>query len=211
MDRVRVWERTNERSQLAIRKTYLPQEGSYMVNKELIGPSQVCLDFAYGQPQNVDASPYPEKVLMAFYRNFTTEDAYSFLTQDAQAKLRNPPSGSEWAKIAPWPRLSITDACVKELIYNPATETQVQAEMVAQAEQTRDALATAEAIATRCACPQAECTCLPTPTAETKSAPVWVTARVEYQLENQKEQLWLQWGLVKVKNSWRIDQVVVSQ
>jgi hypothetical protein len=180
-----------------------------MVDKEPVGPSQVCLDFAYGQPQSVDTSPYPEKVLMAFYQNFTTENAYQYLTQAAQNKLRN--QAGEWAKIAPWPRISVTSVCIKELNYDPAAEAQVQAEMIVQAEQTRDAMATADANATRCACPEPDCTCPPTPTSEATSPPVWVTARVEYGLESERQQLRLQWGLVKVKNSWRIDQVAVIQ
>jgi hypothetical protein len=205
-NRVRVWERTAERSQLAVRKTYSPKQGSYMSGKQLIEPDQVCLDFAYGQPKEVDKSPYPEKVLMAFYHNFTGEEALNFLTESAKEKLST--ELNEWGDIAPWPRTSVTSLCVKELNYDPGAEVQAQITMVAQAEATHVAQATAEAVATLTACPSPECTCPPTPAETQVSPPVWVTTRVEYRLANESRTMRLTWGLVKVNGVWRIDQVI---
>ncbi len=207
-DRVTVWKPAEDRSQLAIRRVYLPVQGSYMQEQTLIEPGEVCLDFAYGQPQNVDKSPYPEKVLMAFYHNFITDQAYQYLTKDAQKAMRN--RAGNWANIAPWPRATVTGICVKELNYNPDAETVVEAERQMQALAAVSVQATTDALATRQACPQPDTTCAPTNTPEIVSEPVLVIARVEYHLENQKQEMRLGWKLVKINNSmWRIDQVSV--
>ena len=205
-NQVVVWERTEERSQLSKRKTYLPQNGNYMQDKELIPPQEICLDFAYGLPKEVEKSPYPEKVLMAFYSNFTSEKAYQFLTAQAKQQMRN--QEGNWKNIAPWPRTPAIKVCIKELIYQPETEPQVQATMVAEAQEKQIAQVTVQAQATQCTCPEPECTCPPTPTPVPTSPPVWVTVRVEYTLEDQTEQMQLRWGLVKVKDVWQIDRVI---
>ncbi|MBN1937322.1 MAG: hypothetical protein JW934_21875 [Anaerolineae bacterium] len=209
-ERVTVWERTNERSQLAIRKIYRPQEGSYMQGDASIAPTQVCLDFAYGQPQDIARSPYPEKILMAFFANLTNEQTvYQFLTKEAADNLRA--QKDAWGRITPWPRASLTDICVKELRYAPSQEATVQQQMVILAEKTRDAqkvLATAPATCPNC--PEPECTCPPTPTPEPISGPVWVASTVEYTLIDQTRTMYIQWGLVKVNDVWRINQVVVE-
>ncbi|MBN1579208.1 MAG: hypothetical protein JXA89_00790 [Anaerolineae bacterium] len=206
---VTVWEPKNDRSQLAIRKIYYPQAGSYMVGDDLKDPSQQCLDFAYGQPQNVDTSPYPDKVLMAFYRNFTTEEAFSFLTEEAQKSLRNPLPDSQWAQIAPWPRTAVTGICVKSLNYNPSEEEKAKADLILKHEQAIQAQATANTGATTCECPEPACTCPSTATIEIASEPVPVTAEVEYELQGQKERRKLLWRFVKIKNVWRIAEVAV--
>jgi hypothetical protein len=206
LNKATVWEHTQERSQLAIRKTYLPRQGSYVDGTELAPPVETCLDFAYGQPQEVGSSPYPEKVLMAFYWNFGTEQAYDLMTKEAAQELRT--GANEWAYIAPWPFTSVTSACVKELNYNPGAEAQAQKAMIAQVQATHIARATFEAASTMTACPEPECTCPPTPNGPQASPPVWVTTRVEYRLHEQTSQMWAAWGLVQVDGVWRIDQVV---
>jgi hypothetical protein len=211
VNQVTVWERTEERSQLAVRKTYRPLQGSYINpgDKQLIAPVETCLDFSYGQPKDVDKSPYPEKVLMAFYSHFTTDQAYTFLTPGAQEGLRK--QAGDWGRIAPWPRTAVTGICVKELNYTPDTEPEVQATMVAQAQEQHIAQATAVAQAAECPCPEPQCTCPPTPTEVPTSPPVWVTARVEYTLQTQRQQRQLRWGLVKINGIWRIDRVIPLQ
>lgn len=209
-ERVTVWERTDERSQLAVRKVYRPQEGSYMRGEELVAPIQTCLDFAYGQPKDILKTPYPEKILMAFFANLTNDQAvYQFLTQTAADDLRI--QRDAWGKITPWPRLSLTGICVKELRYAPDQEAAVQQQMVIVAEKTRDAQKVLEVTPAPCSnCPQPECTCPPTPTLEPISDPVWVTSAVEYTLIDQTKTMYIQWGLVKVNDVWRINQVVVE-
>ncbi len=209
-ERVTVWGRTDERSQLAVRSIYRPQEGSYMQGDDLIAPVQTCLDFAYGQPKDILRSPYPEKILMAFLSNLKNEQAvYQFLTKQAADDLRA--QKGTWGKITPWPRAALTDICVKELRYAPSQEAAVQQQMVILAEQTRDAQKVVAVTPETCLpCPQPECTCPPTPTPEPISAPVWVTSVVEYTLIDQTKTLYIQWGLVKVNDVWRINQVVVE-
>lgn len=204
-NRVTTWERTQERSQLAIRRVYQSQQGGYLSNDQLVAPIQSCLDFAYDQPKDVNQSPYPEKILMAFYQNFTSDAAFSFMTDEAKANLRS--GYGFWKNVAPWPRTAVTGVCVKELNYNPDEATQAEAAMLIQAQQEQIAQATAAAAGV-CNCPQPQCTCAPTPTQPIVSPPVWVVARVEYSLQNQTQEIKLQWGLVKINGVWRISQVV---
>ena len=208
-NKVTLWERTADRSQLAIRKVYRPQQGSYMANKQLIAPAEICLDFAFGEPSDVANSPYPEKVLMAFFHNFTADKAFDFLTKQAQQKLRT--GYNEWGDIAPWPRISLTGVCVKALDYSPDSEIQVQATMVAQAEATHEARATAETMATLTACPSPQCTYPLTPVKPQASPPVLIRTEVEFSLHDQTERAQLTWGLVKTNGVWRIDVVIPSR
>ncbi len=210
VERVTVWERSDERSQLALRKTYKPQDGSYLQGNELIAPVQTCIDFAFGQPQDVARSPYPEKILMAFFTNLKNDQIISqFMTQAAMNGLRG--QQGDWGKITPWPRTSLTDICVKELRYAPDQEIAVQQQMVAQAEKTREAQKILAATPDYCPnCPQPECTCPPTPTVEPMSEPVVVKSLVEYTLIDQVKTVYAEWQLVKVNNVWRINHVIVE-
>lgn len=209
-DRVTVWERVDARSQLALRQTYLPQNGSYLEGNDLRAPAQTCIDFAFGQPQDVARSPYPEKILMAFLTNLKNDQVISqFMTQAAMNALRN--RQGDWAKITPWPRASLTDICVKELRYAPDQEIAVQQQMVIQAEKTREAQRILAATPDVCRnCPQPECTCPPTPTVEPMTEPVVVKSRVEYTLIDQVQTVYAEFQLVKVNNIWRINHVIVE-
>ena len=60
-----------ERSQLAIREEYEPDAtGSYMGpdGKGLAPPAQASIDFTFSRPQDITASYYPEKAVLALYR-----------------------------------------------------------------------------------------------------------------------------------------------
>ncbi len=67
--KVIVKERTEERSQLSVKKVYDVREGSYFQpgGKELRPPVETSIEFTFGVPENVAQSPYPEKVVLAFY------------------------------------------------------------------------------------------------------------------------------------------------
>jgi hypothetical protein len=116
VDRVEVWDRVNDRSQFAKITTYQPLPGSptgYLNDVyQRIDPISVCLDFAFGMPENVAQSPYPEKVVMAFQKSFagSREYALSFLTAEAKQVLGSMDPG--------W----LHSPCVTQVSYGPHSE-----------------------------------------------------------------------------------------
>jgi hypothetical protein len=80
-----------ERSQLAVRRTYVAQGGTFLRVRspeelEPFDPVESTLDFIGGIPANVAESPYPEKIVLAYYRAFGNRDlAYGLLSSRAQS------------------------------------------------------------------------------------------------------------------------------
>jgi len=80
-----------ERSQITIRRDYRPQEGSYfhLNTQVLLDPVEYTLAFGPGQPDNIPQVYYPEKAVLAFYRNLGQDEtklgeAESYLCPDAR-------------------------------------------------------------------------------------------------------------------------------
>jgi len=67
--RVIVKERTQERSQLSIKNVYDVRGGNYFRpgGRHLWPPVETGVEFTFGVPEDVAQSPYPEKVVLAFY------------------------------------------------------------------------------------------------------------------------------------------------
>jgi len=73
-DTVIVEELQVTRAQLAIRQTYHPAGGQtyYLDNQgTLVPPAEQEIVFSHGEPEDVTLSPYPEKVVLAFYNHYT--------------------------------------------------------------------------------------------------------------------------------------------
>jgi hypothetical protein len=130
-DKVTVQSRTNDRSQFAQIKIYKPTSGpgGYLdENDQLVSPVSSCLDFAYGMPDNLLQSPYPEKIVMAFHKQYTDAArnyGEAFLTQDAQEQRK---------KSADWDIFGrdTSGACVTQISYNPESETQSEIQVFDQ-------------------------------------------------------------------------------
>jgi hypothetical protein len=81
-----------ERSQLAVRRTYVAQGGTFLRVRspeklEPFDPIESTLDFLGGIPANVAESPYPEKIVLAYYRAFGNRDlAYGLLSSRGQSQ-----------------------------------------------------------------------------------------------------------------------------
>ncbi len=125
-DQVATQERSEERSQLAIRRIYQPHNGSYLdQNDQLRPPLESSVEFAFGKPKDVLNSPYPEKIVLAFYKDINTDIALEYLSEAARQRLER----GELDLGSPWPRKSIDRALVRTLRYLPpspgSSETQV--------------------------------------------------------------------------------------
>jgi hypothetical protein len=125
-DMIVVQERTDERSQLAVRRIYKPQNGSYLdEHDQLRPPVESSVEFAFGKPKDVINSPYPEKIILAFYKDINTDAALDYLSQAGRERLLR----GELDLGSPWARSRIDKALVRELRYDPpspgSTETTV--------------------------------------------------------------------------------------
>jgi hypothetical protein len=121
-DRVIAADQHNDRSQLATFRHYSAkssQNGYLNINYELAEPDRVCIDFAYDTPPDVQESPYPEKIVMAFHKTFNQEPQFGkdYLTEDA--KNDSSPGDESWGVFSARTR----DQCVKRVSYIPAEET----------------------------------------------------------------------------------------
>lgn len=115
-DLVVVQERTDERSQLAVRRVYRPQNGSYLdEHDQLRPPVESSVEFAFGKPKDVTNSPYPEKIVLAFYKDINTDAVLDYLSQAGRERLVR----GKLDTGSPWPRSRIDKALVRELRYVP--------------------------------------------------------------------------------------------
>jgi hypothetical protein len=115
-DQVIVRERTDERSQLAVRHLYQPQNGSYLGEHNQLRPAvESSVEFAFGKPRDVANSPYPEKIVLAFYKDINTDVALDYLSKAGRERLTR----GELDLGAPWARSRIDKALVRELRYVP--------------------------------------------------------------------------------------------
>lgn len=128
-DRVEVWDRVNDRSQLAKISTYQPESGSstgYLNDVyQLIDPTSVCLDFAFGMPENVEQSPYPEKVVMAFQKSFAVNREYALNLLTSKAKEVLTSMDPAW----------LHDPCATEVSYGPHSELESEVQSFAVGEE----------------------------------------------------------------------------
>jgi len=120
-----------ERSQLVARRFYLPSANGYFVpdTTTLLPPTGSKVDFPEGIPEDILDTPYPEKIVLAFYETLGKLDAdpaiIEYLTSQA-ADLFN--RGQLWYG-SPFALDQLKFAVVKELRYY-ATEDASQAAVV---------------------------------------------------------------------------------
>jgi hypothetical protein len=134
VDQIAVWDRLGDRSQLARISTYVPTggPGGYLYeDNRLVAPVSSCVDFGFGMPADLLRSPYPEKLVMAFHKQFTSEPGFGsqLLTQEAQQRRDTEPRWSLFSSTGPG---KAQGACVKELRYSPSTETQAEIQLFEQ-------------------------------------------------------------------------------
>jgi hypothetical protein len=132
MDRVVVKKLVGDRSQLARFYEYQPDDrGSYLPDGvSLKAAGRSWIGFAFGQTGNVLDSPYPEKIVLAFYNSLggATENLKPFLSQEGQKLLPGLPGyGCAWSPG------QVKQAIVHEITYFPGVESQVKEEEAQQA------------------------------------------------------------------------------
>lgn len=129
-DEVVVKRLVGDRSQLARYFNYRPDErGSYLnVDGQ---PRSVWIDFAFGQSGQVLDSPYPEKIVLAFYKALgnPTADLKSFFSTDGELLLNAGLPGYGCT----WPPDQVGGVTILEISYFPEMESQVVDQEVQQA------------------------------------------------------------------------------
>ena len=85
MDQVTVLQRLPHRAQLAFQQVYQPRDDQtyYQLSSQgiLVLPKYEWT-FYYAEPADVTVSPYPEKVVLAFYNHYTDGKASAYVTKD---------------------------------------------------------------------------------------------------------------------------------
>jgi hypothetical protein len=187
-DQVKVWDRAGDRSQLARVSTYqlkadpatgaVPSDAYLDVNDQLEPPQSTCLEFAFGLPEDVGNSPYPEKIVMAYHNKLRSEaDSHgaAFLTENA----RNDP---EWVIFQGRIGVSLGAPCVTRVVYDPPAETTSTTKSFQDAPAQQGAGQDPAQIRAR------------------------VTTLARYgSLNPSEEGTFVVWDMVQVDNAWRID------
>jgi tetratricopeptide (TPR) repeat protein len=98
-DKIIVHQRLPHRAQLAFREVYQPRDDeSYYLSKDsgvLMMPVQYELTFYGAEPEDVTRSPYPEKVVLAFYNHYADERRVSeYFTWEGWAEVDRCVSGA---------------------------------------------------------------------------------------------------------------------
>nr|MBC7245386.1 hypothetical protein [Chloroflexota bacterium] len=117
-----------ERSQLVTRREYKPgtlpeADGYFLANTTtLVAPFESRVDFPEGIPATILDTPYPEKIVLAFYQTLGKSDA-----QPALADYLSPQAATELTQLklrygSPLPPDQIQRAIVQELSYYPTQE-----------------------------------------------------------------------------------------
>jgi len=133
VDQVIVKELVGDRSQLARYHEYKPDErGSYLISDaRLKSVERSWIDFSFGQTGNVLDSPYPEKIVLAFYKELgePTANLESFLSEEGRKLLDDdlPGYGCD-----PWPPEQVEKTTVHEIKYFPGVESQAKEEEAQQ-------------------------------------------------------------------------------
>jgi len=98
LNSVTVDQRLPHRAQLALRQTYRPSDGeTYYEPLEqgiLVMPEKYELVFYQAEPKDVKRSPYPEKVVLAFYNHYTDDQqAAEYFTEKGWEQLEQCAAG----------------------------------------------------------------------------------------------------------------------
>jgi hypothetical protein len=125
-----VKERTEERSQLSIERVYDVRESSYFQpgGKELWPPVEESVEFTFGVPEDVAQSPYPEKIVLAFYLALGQNNPLAQTYLSEASGLRNVVGSSNFGTAADGDK--IQRVLVKRIIYTPNKEREEKHEPV---------------------------------------------------------------------------------
>jgi hypothetical protein len=184
-NQVTVLDRMNDRSQLARVNVYEPVAGTggYLYGgQDLVPPASSCVDFAFGVPSDVVQSPYPEKIVIAFQKQFqSAESNYgdAYLAASARQARNSDPA---WHLFATDGDVTVESVCLKQVRYGSELE--------------------AEVLSFRG----------PLDEEATPIAPVPITTQVEtsaeYHLSGQPVQtVRILWQLVQQDNQWKIEKI----
>jgi hypothetical protein len=79
------------RAQLIVQEIYHPCDDNTTYRRDFQGTPEICakkeLVFSQGEPEDVMRSPYPEKVVLAFYNHFADEKASTYFTEEGWARV----------------------------------------------------------------------------------------------------------------------------
>ena len=126
-DQVIVKELESDRSQLARFYKYTPDErGSYFVSgAQPRSAVDSWVSFAFAQTGSVQDSPYPEKIVIAFYNTLgTPNDLKLFLSQDAQRRL----DAGKLDYGCDWPLAEVKKVTIRQVSYFAGIEAQAKEE-----------------------------------------------------------------------------------
>jgi len=122
-DRVTLDRRLPDRARLAMRHIYTPRESNgsstyYVAEGFLIPERRFEMIFYNGEPEHVMLSPYPEKIVLAFYNHYSNaQEASKYWTEEGWEREKN--EGGGYGCIAP--RAAVKDVRVTNL--QPFSET----------------------------------------------------------------------------------------
>jgi len=123
-----------ERSQLVTRREFEPiADGYFLTNTTtLVSPVESRVDFPEGIPSTILDTPYPEKIVLAFYQTLGKSDAkpslYEYLSTQAATELMQ----GKLRYGSPLPFTQIQRAIVQELSYYPTQEDSKAALVIAK-------------------------------------------------------------------------------
>ena len=128
--RVIVKERTEERSQLSRKNVYDVRGSSYFQpgGRELWPPVEKSVEFTFGVPEDVAQSPYPEKIVLAFYLALGQNNPLAQTYLSETSGLKNLVGSSNFGTAASGDR--IQKVLVKRIIYTPDKEKEERHEPV---------------------------------------------------------------------------------
>jgi len=122
---VRVTSRAgHERSQLVTRRYYKPEGDGYFITgtTTLVSPFTSKIDFPEGIPSVILDTPYPEKIVLAFYKTFGKADAKPTILEYLSAQAATEFMEGKLKYGSPFPLGEVKFAVVKELAYYPTQD-----------------------------------------------------------------------------------------
>ena len=191
-DEVTVSDRINDRSQFARVKTYKPNAatGGYLYGgQDLVEPTSSCVGFAFGMPADVAQSPFPEKIVMAFHRQFRDQAAGhgdAFLTDSAKDARAGEPDWDLFSLSSQSSAQRAQRACVKTLRYGSELDSEIRSFGASIDSQGTDQ----------------------------KPAPITtqVETQAEYHLAGDKVKLVrIVWEMVKEDDGWKINDIIETE
>ena len=128
--RVIVKERSQERSQLSIKNIYDVRGSSYFQpgGKHVWPPVETSVEFTFGVPEDVAQSPYPEKVVLAFYLALGQNNPLAQTYLSEASGLKNSVGSINFGTAASGDQ--IQKVLVKRIIYTPNKEREERHEPV---------------------------------------------------------------------------------